>query len=536
MSPREVVARAERTPSHREPDRAPVLPFLPGEVGNGEFVPGPPTARDRWIVRETLARSERAAAAVGMERRRFLQSVGGMAAMLAVVNACASGGDGSAAPSTAPGTSAGSSSTTSSVTTTGPGGTYEVPPATELEACAAELGSQGEFIVDIHTHHVMPDAPWRQIAPEIEAMLAPLAPGTCTEADPLRCLDRQAYVRDIFLGSDTAVTMLSDVPNSGDGDAPVPFADKITTYDFVASLSEPGRPRALVHSVIAPNFGPLQQSLDEMTRQVETAKVAAFKFYSAWGPGQQGYELDDPAIGIPVIEHARSLGVNVIAGHKGLPIVGFDFNHNGPRDLVALASRYPDMDFVVFHSAFERATIEAPYDPSQARTGINSMIKAMDDLGVAPNSNVWADLGTGWREVMGDPTAAAHMVGKLLARVGEDRVLWGTDAVWFGSPQPQIMAFRAFQITPEFQDRFGYPALTPEIKAKVLGLNAAALLNLDPTDRWCGIDAARFEAAKATYAGMHDAGELVDPWRPQGPLTRRQVLSWLRREPAYTPF
>jgi hypothetical protein len=98
------------------------------------------------------------------------------------------------------------------------------------------------------------------------------------------------------------------------------------------------------------------------------------------------------------------------------------------------------------------------------------------------------------------------------------------------------MAFRAFQITPEFQDRFGYPALTPEVKAKVLGLNAATLLDLDPNDRWCGVDAARFEEAKATYTAMHDAGELVDPWRPQGPLTRRQVLSWLRREPAYTPF
>ena len=517
-----------------------MLPFVPGEVGNGELVPGPPTARDRWIVRETLARSEVAANHVGMERRRFLQSVGGMAAMLAVVNtACAAGGGGSAAPPSAPGTSLGSStpgSSTSTSTTVGPGGTYEVPPATELEACATELGTQGEFIVDIHTHHVMPDGPWRQVAPEIVAMLQPLAPGTCTAGDPLQCLDRQAYVRDIFLGSDTAVTMLSDVPNSGDGDAPVPFADKITTHDFVASLGEPGRPRALVHSVIAPNFGPLQQSLDEMTRQVQTGKVVAFKFYTAWGPGNRGYELDDPAIGIPVIEHARSLGVKVIAGHKGLPIVGFDFAHNGPRDLVALAARYPDMDFVVFHSAFERATVEGPYDAARALTGVSSMVKAMDEVGLPPNSNVWADLGTTWREVMTDPTAAAHTLGKLLTRVGEDRVLWGTDAVWFGSPQPQIMAFRAFQITPEFQERFGYPALTPAIKAKVFGLNAAQLMGLDVDDRWCGIDAARFEEAKATYTGMHQAGELTEPWRAQGPVTRREVLRWLRRQPAYTPF
>ena len=48
---------------------------------------------------------------------------------------------------------------------------------------------------------------------------------------------------------------------------------------------------------------------------------------------------------------------------------------------------------------------------------------------------------------------AAHVVGKLLKYVGEDRVLWGTDSIWFGSPQDQIQAFRAFQISEEFQER-----------------------------------------------------------------------------------
>lgn len=52
-------------------------------------------------------------------------------------------------------------------------------------------------------------------------------------------------------------------------------------------------------------------------------------------------------------------------------------------------------------------------------------------------------------------------------------MLWGTDSIWYGSPQDQIQAFRAFEITPEFQERFGYPALTKGLKAKVLGLNGA---------------------------------------------------------------
>ena len=56
-----------------------------------------------------------------------------------------------------------------------------------------------------------------------------------------------------------------------------------------------------------------------------------------------------------------------------------------------------------------------------------------------------------------DPDQAAHALGKLLRYVGEDNVLWGTDAIWYGSPQPQIMAFRAFQITEDLQAALRLP-------------------------------------------------------------------------------
>ena len=76
---------------------------------------------------------------------------------------------------------------------------------------------------------------------------------------------------------------------------------------------------------------------------------------------------------------------------------------------------------------------------------------------------------------MRDPTQAAHVLGKLLVAVGPDHVLWGTDSLWYGSPQDQIQAFRAFEISTELQERYGYPALTPALKRKILGANAAAL-------------------------------------------------------------
>ncbi len=81
---------------------------------------------------------------------------------------------------------------------------------------------------------------------------------------------------------------------------------------------------------------------------------------------------------------------------------------------------------------------------------------------------------------MAQPREAAHVMGKLLAALGEDNILWGTDSIWYGSPQPLIDAFRAFQIPQEYSDRYGYPQLTPAAKEKILGLNAARLYGLDP--------------------------------------------------------
>ena len=516
------MGRRDEYPVDRAPDEAPVLPFTPGEVSNGEFLPEAPSPRDARIEAMTLALADEVARSRRIDRRRFLQSAGGMAAMLSVVNlACSSeSGDSGADP-----------------TTSSPGGTFEVPDPADAAACDEVLGGGGEFIVDVHTHHVMPDGPWRTNAPQTVADVMRLVPDGCQEADPLRCLDRVSYARDLFLGSDTTVAMLSDVPNSGAHDAPVPFADNVGTREFVESISGDGPPRALVQSVIAPNFSPVEGYLDLMSEQVATGMVSTFKAYTAWGPDGQGFELDDPVIGVPVIEHAHSVGIDVICAHKGLPLQGFDLSHNGPRDLVALASLFPDMQFVVYHSAFEREVGEGAYDPGNATRGTNSLLRAMDDYGVAPNSNVWCELGTTWRETMSNPTAAAHVLGKLLTRVGEDRVLWGTDAIWFGSPQPQIMAFRAFEITPEFQEQFGYPALTPQIKAKVFGLNAAALLGLDPAEEYCGVSAAKFDEARAAYASLVTEGTVRDPWRARGPITRREMLAWLRR-PAATmaPF
>jgi hypothetical protein len=75
-------------------------------------------------------------------------------------------------------------------------------------------------------------------------------------------------------------------------------------------------------------------------------------------------------------------------------------------------------------------------------------------------------------------------------------VLWGTDSIWYGSPQDQIQAFRAFEISAEFQERYGYPKLTKELKAKVLGGNGARVYGVDPITAKCSFTRADLDLAR----------------------------------------
>ena len=57
--------------------------------------------------------------------------------------------------------------------------------------------------------------------------------------------------------------------------------------------------------------------------------------------------------------------------------------------------------------------------------------------------------------------------------------MWETDSIWYGTPQWQIEAFRRFQILEKLQENYNYPELTKNLKAKVFGLNAAKLFQVD---------------------------------------------------------
>lgn len=487
------------------------VPLRAGPVSNGEFIPAAETAHDRAINKLIRSSIDDSAARVGMDRRRFLQSAGAVAASLTAFElaGCSPSATHRASPRTP-----------------GHGGTFAAPSPQDTEACQQALAGNGEFIFDVHTHHVIPTGPWVQNAPEtVDLVLGMLPPG-CTDSSQLDCVDRASYLHDMFLASDTTVALLTDVPNSGPATAPIPFSSALNTQKITDGLVHGGASRMFVENIIAPNVGQLGETLDEMSSAVQSGPPAAFKVYTAWSPTGGGFSLEDPAIGLPTVQHAHDLGIKVFVAHKGLPLVNFDPTFNGPEDIVAVSRQFPDMNFVVYHAAWDPSQIEGPYDPN-ATIGIDTLLAALDRHSVPPNDNVWVDLATVWRQLLTQPDQAAHALGKLLSRVGENRVMWGTDAIWYGSPQPQIMAMRAFDITTEFQDLYKYPALTDQVKAAIFGLNAAALFDIDPVATRCGLTTDPLTSNIQEASQLRDDGSLPSPWDARGPTTRRQVLSWL---------
>jgi predicted TIM-barrel fold metal-dependent hydrolase len=193
-----------------------------------------------------------------------------------------------------------------------------------------------------------------------------------------------------------------------------------------------------------------------------------------------------------------------IAVHKGFAAIGDNEQapYSDPIDIGPAAKAHPDVNFVVYHSGFEGHPSNAqPYADGPNPQSVDRLIASLRKAGIKPNSNVYAELGSTWFAMMRTPDQAAHVLGKLLKHVGEDRVVWGTDTLWYGTPQPQIQSLRAFEITPEYQERYGYPELTKELKNKIFGVNSMRLYGVNPIRGKCEFTRAELEDLRKQRPG-----------------------------------
>ena len=71
--------------------------------------------------------------------------------------------------------------------------------------------------------------------------------------------------------------------------------------------------------------------------------------------------------------------------------------------------------------------------------------------------NVYPEIGSSFGLLaIAHPEMCQHLIGKNVKHYGSDHVIWGTDCLWWGSPQWVIDAMKRFQISDELCEKFGY--------------------------------------------------------------------------------
>ncbi len=158
-----------------------------------------------------------------------------------------------------------------------------------------------------------------------------------------------------------------------------------------------------------------------------------------------------------------------------------------PSDIPKAAADWPNLNFIIYHSCirprfFVYESLKE-IESGALRGGVPDISWTTEFAQlVAGFPNVYAELGTTWAStVITFPTVAAHILGQLMKFLGEDRIVFGSDSVWYGSPQWQIEAMWRFEIPQAMREQYGYPELTQAAKRKILGLNSARLYQLPST-------------------------------------------------------
>ena len=433
---------------------------------------------------EALRQCDENARKVGTDRRSFLVSACGAATTLLTLNRvnAAAGRDGSH---------------------------FEMSEEAAFdEAAALEALGNREFIFDVQGHYLPPGGHMQKKAGCAEA-------AEQLSREYMACIGAESFKKDVFLDSDTDMMVLSFVPSTRDSE-PLTIEEADATRQLIDDME--GGHRLLLHGRVNPNQ---DGDLDDMDELAERWGVSAWKCYTQWGPDGNGFYLTDD-VGRRFIEKARQLGVKNIAIHKGIPFGQKSYEHSLCTDVGQVARDYPDVNFLIYHSGWVPWQAEGPHDPER-QEGIDGLVNSVLAAGLGHGSNVYAELGSTWRGLMRDPDSAAHGVGKLIKHLGPDNVLWGTDSVWYGSPQDQIQGFRSFQISSQLREQHGYAEMTPQLRAKVFGLNAMRPYGIDVAEMQKRAAADGISQRREEYAAAADPHYLT-----LGPKTRREFLDMLK--------
>ena len=443
------------------------LPIPTQIVSNGEYLPPSQSNVQKKVEDLIVEMGDKNAKHLNMSRRQYLQTSCGMATAFLAMN------------------------------TIYGGGVFQV---SEAEARDPEMmlertaRVEGQFIFDDQTHFLRDDFPHEAILGLGEFAAEHWNPKLKEEGLSLTRYKFENYIAELWYRSDTKMSLLSGAPFDDPtwwllhNDQIVAARDMIN--DFAGST------RMLGHTVITPGQ---DGWMDEVDRAIEVLKPDSWKSYTIGdplSPSKYPWRLDDEKLMYPFYEKAVKAYRNggpkpTICIHKGLLPPDYETSFKGVwqyatvDDVPKAAQDWPEMNFVIYHSAL-RPFLELPDQAWNEFEESGGYIKWSSDLAAIPEkygvSNVYAEIGSTFaNSAVAHPRFCAAFISTLVKGMGADHVVWGTDTVWYGSPQWQIEAMRRLEVPEDMQKKYDLPALGGEnslTKQAIFGLNSARLYEL----------------------------------------------------------
>jgi predicted TIM-barrel fold metal-dependent hydrolase len=232
------------------------------------------------------------------------------------------------------------------------------------------------------------------------------------------------------------------------------FPGGFNTTEQDAVIAEKYPDRFILNGAWDPRDG--EDGLAELRRLKETYGLKGVKLYTAeWHGSSRGWKLND-YWSYRYLEECEALGIKNIHVHKGPTIWPLNRDAFDVHDVDHAASHFPELKFIVEHCGLPRLE---------------------DFCWIATQEpNVYAGLAVAMPFIHSRPKYFGQIVGELLYWIGEDRILFASDyAIW--QPKWLVEKFVDFQMPEDMQSELG--TITTDQKKKILGLNAAALYDLD---------------------------------------------------------
>ena len=452
-------------------------------VSSDEFLPSPQTGKQKQVEARIKEMGTLLARRQGISRRKFFKTAAGMAAAFVAMN-----------------------------DDYGP-----VFGVSRAEAATPEMADErakslaNQFIMDMHTHFLRDDTRLENFVRSREAVgKAGWNPALAGKPQTLEDLKFANYFKEIYFDSDTKVALVSGSGSEEPRDWFLTNEMKADARTKVNRLT--GSRRMFSHAIFMPG---MPGWMDKVDRDLAQLKPDSFKGYTVGDNtnkqlSRHPWRMDDEKLLYPFYEKLLKAGLVNVCVHKGLypPQTSERFPgllpHADVRDVGKAAQDWPQLNFIIYHSAF-RFTGGA-YKVGMEQFEKTGRVDWVNDLAEIPEKygvkNVYGDLGQIFAQsTVAEPRLCAAMMGILGKGLGYDHVVWGTDAVWTGAPQWQIEAMRRLEIPEDMQKKHGFPPLGAAdgpVKRAIFGENSARLYQYD-LKRRAELETDRIALAKAAY-------------------------------------